>query len=72
MTGNLPLDLLISLIPPALVGLLFWFIMRSIFRADKRERDTYAQIEAEELARFQQNQQAKQQVKAPKAQPKKS
>jgi hypothetical protein len=51
MTGNLPLDLLISLIPPALVGLLFWFIMRSIFRADKRERDTYAEIEAEELAR---------------------
>jgi hypothetical protein len=52
MTGNLPLDLLISLIPPALVGLLFWFLMRSIFRADKRERDTYAQIEAEELARI--------------------
>lgn len=52
MTGNLPLDLLISLIPPALVGLLFWFLMRSIFRADKRERDTYAQIEAEERARI--------------------
>ena len=59
MTGNLPLDLLISLIPPALVGLLFWFIMRSIFRADKRERDTYAEIEAEELARIQREQEAK-------------
>jgi hypothetical protein len=59
MTGNLPLDLLISLIPPALVGLLFWFIMRSIFRADKRERDAYAEIEAEELARIQREQQAK-------------
>lgn len=59
MTGNLPLDLLISLIPPALVGLLFWFIMRSIFRADKRERDTYAEIEAEELARIQRERRAK-------------
>ncbi|MEY3028917.1 MAG: hypothetical protein RL198_314 [Actinomycetota bacterium] len=60
MTGNLPLDLLISLIPPALVGLLFWFLMRSIFRADKRERDTYAQIEAEERARIERQRQEKQ------------
>lgn len=44
-------DALISLIPPALVGILFWVIMRSILRADQRERDAYAQIEAEERAK---------------------
>jgi cellobiose-specific phosphotransferase system component IIC len=44
-------DALISLIPPILVGILFWVIMRSILRADKGERDTYAQIEAEERAK---------------------
>ncbi len=45
------LDVLISLIPPALVGVLFWIMMRSILRADQRERDTYTQIEAEERAK---------------------
>lgn len=44
-------DAFISLIPPILVGLLFWVIMRSILRADQRERDTYAKIEAEERAK---------------------
>ena len=40
------LDALISLIPPTLVGLLFWVILRSILRADKNERDAYNKIEA--------------------------
>jgi hypothetical protein len=44
-------DALISLIPPALVGILFWVIMRSILRADQRERDAYAEIEAQERAK---------------------
>jgi type II secretory pathway component PulJ len=48
---EIALDVLISLIPPALVGVLFWIMMRSILRADQRERDTYAQIEAEERAK---------------------
>jgi hypothetical protein len=48
MTGDLLVDALISLIPPALVGVLFWVMLRSILRADQKERDTYAQIEAEE------------------------
>jgi predicted permease len=39
-----------SLAPTVLVGLLFWFIMRSIIRADRTERKVYAQIEAEERA----------------------
>jgi flagellar biosynthesis/type III secretory pathway M-ring protein FliF/YscJ len=52
MTGwQIALDVLISLIPPFLVGILFWVIMRSILRADSRERDTYAKIEAEERAK---------------------
>ena len=29
------LDVLISLIPPAAVGVIFWIMMRSILRADK-------------------------------------
>ena len=40
-------DALISLIPPALVGVLFYVIMRAIFRADSTERKVYAQMEAE-------------------------
>jgi hypothetical protein len=51
MTGDLLIDALTSLIPPALVGLLFWLVLRSILRADQRERDTYAQLEAEERAK---------------------
>lgn len=41
------LDALISLIPPALVGVLFYVIMRGIFRADATERKVYAQMEAD-------------------------
>ena len=37
-----------SLLPTVLVGLIFWFVMRSIIRADRTERKAYAQIEAEE------------------------
>lgn len=45
------LDVLISLIPPAAVGVIFWIMMRSILRADKGERYVYAKIEAEERAK---------------------
>ncbi len=48
---EIALDVGISLIPPALVGLIFYVVMRSIFRADKGERDAYARIEAEERAK---------------------
>lgn len=40
-----------SLAPTVLVGLLFWVVMRSIVRADRTERKTYARMEAEERAR---------------------
>lgn len=41
-----------SITPTILVGLLFWFIMRSIIRADRTERAVYAKIEAEERAKL--------------------
>jgi hypothetical protein len=40
-----------SLIPTLLVGLIFWFTIRGILRADRSERKVYAEIEAEERAR---------------------
>jgi flagellar biosynthesis/type III secretory pathway M-ring protein FliF/YscJ len=40
-----------SVIPTIALGLVFWFIMRAIIRADRNERKVYAQLEAEERAR---------------------
>ena len=37
--------------PTILLGLVFWFIMRTIIRADRTERKAYARLEAEERAR---------------------
>jgi len=39
---------LLGVIPPALVGLVFYIVMRSILRADSKERKVWNQIEAEE------------------------
>jgi hypothetical protein len=44
-------DVSLSLIPPILVGGIFYVIMRSILRADSKEREVYSQIEAEERAK---------------------
>jgi len=41
-------DAMLSLVPPALVGLLFYVVMRSIIRADRGEREEYSKIENEE------------------------
>ncbi|MGR0319311.1 hypothetical protein [Agromyces sp. GXS1127] len=41
-----------SLAPTVLIGLIFWFVMRSLLRADRTERDAYAKIEAEERAKL--------------------
>ena len=49
---DLFLEILGSIAPPILIGLLFWFIMRSIIRADSKERQVYAEIEAEERAKL--------------------
>jgi hypothetical protein len=41
-----------SVVPTLLVGLIFWFVLRAILRADRTERDAYAKIEAEERAKL--------------------
>lgn len=40
-----------SLVPTVVIGLVFWFIMRNIVRADRSEREVQARIEAEERAK---------------------
>lgn len=46
-------DFGMSMVPPILVGLIFFVVMRSIFRADATERKIYSEIEAEERAKRQ-------------------
>ncbi len=41
-----------SLTPTIVLGLIFWFVMRAVIRADRGERRAYAKIEAEERARI--------------------
>jgi hypothetical protein len=41
----------LSLVPTVFIGLLFWFVIRSILRMDRREREVSAKIEAEERAK---------------------
>lgn len=40
-----------TLLPTVLVSVLFYFILRSILRADRTERRVYARMEAEERAK---------------------
>jgi hypothetical protein len=40
-----------STVPPILMGIIFYVVMRAIFRADSTERKVYAEIEAEERAK---------------------
>jgi hypothetical protein len=44
--------IIFSVTPTICVGLIFWFAMRAIIRADRTERKEYARIEAEERAKF--------------------
>jgi hypothetical protein len=44
-------DVLVSMVPPILVGIIFYVVMRSIFRADSTERKIYSKMEAEERAK---------------------
>lgn len=39
------------LLPSLVVGLIFWFVMKSIFNADKAERQAEARAKAEAEAR---------------------
>jgi hypothetical protein len=45
-------NVIFSVTPTILVGLIFWFAMRAIIRADRTERKVSAKIEAEERAKF--------------------
>ena len=45
---NFWLNAAYSVTPTILIGLVFWFVMRSILRADRDERESYSKIEQEE------------------------
>ena len=44
-------DFAMSTIPPILMGIIFYVVMRAIFRADSTERKVSAELEAEERAK---------------------
>jgi hypothetical protein len=44
------MDYIAVLLPPIVVGLLFWFAMKAIFNADKSERQAEARAQAEAQA----------------------
>lgn len=41
-----------SLLPTVVVSVLFFFVLRSVIRADRNERKQYARIEAQERAKM--------------------
>ncbi len=41
-----------SITPTVSLALLFWFIIRSMLRQDKQERDTYQRVLSEERAKL--------------------
>ncbi|SFN71478.1 hypothetical protein [Mycetocola miduiensis] len=49
---NYWLNALWSIIPTALLGVVFWYIMRAIIRADRHERAAYSELEAAERSRL--------------------
>lgn len=51
MIENFWLNAIFSVTPTIVIGLVFWFIMRAIIRADRSEREAYADIEREERAK---------------------
>ncbi len=48
MIENFWANALFSVTPTIIMGLIFWFILRAILRADRSERDSFAKIEREE------------------------
>ncbi|GGC05024.1 hypothetical protein GCM10010972_17750 [Cellulomonas carbonis] len=42
------LDVLFALAPSVGVGLVFWFVIRAVIHADRREREAIARLEAAE------------------------
>ena len=52
MLENFWANAVFSVTPTILLGLVFWFVIRAILRADRTERKVYATIEAEERAKL--------------------
>ncbi|ACZ31982.1 hypothetical protein Xcel_2976 [Xylanimonas cellulosilytica DSM 15894] len=48
--------ILAGVVPSIGVGLLFWFAMRKIVRADRNERAALAKLDAEEAERYREEQ----------------
>ena len=44
-------EVVAAVVPSVGVGLLFWFALRTIIQADRRERAAIARLDAEESAR---------------------
>ena len=42
------MDVVAALIPPVGVGLIFWFLVRAMVHADRRERAAIARLDMEE------------------------
>ncbi len=40
-----------AITPTILLGLMFWFVMRTIIRSDRNERKAFKKIEAEQRAK---------------------
>lgn len=45
------LNALWSVVPTIILGLAFWFVMSSVLRADRKEREVFSKMEAEERAK---------------------
>ena len=56
-----------SLVPTILVGLVFWLILRQVFRADRNERAVQAKYEAEVRAELEAEDRARQEGATPAA-----
>lgn len=48
LMDNFWFNVIYSVTPTIVIGLIFWFIMRAIIRADRNERSSYSKIEREE------------------------
>lgn len=53
------------LLPTIVVALIFWFVMKAIFNADRREREAEAQADAEFAARVEASREAESGISAP-------
>lgn len=48
MIENFWANAIFSVTPTIIMGLIFWFILRAILRADRSERESFQKIENEE------------------------